>query len=147
MKVYNLRCDHEHHFEGWFSSEEDFCRQTENGLIECPVCASREVTRMPSAPRLNLSGAQAPSAVAGPDQASAQNGAHAELLAAIRHIIANTENVGEQFAEEARRIHYREAPDRAIRGTASPEECEALVDEGIEVAVLPVPDALKQPMH
>lgn len=144
MKVYNLRCEHEHRFEGWFSSEEDFCAQSDKGLIACPVCANRAVTRLPSAPRLNLSGAQEPSP-SSVEQAQAE--VQAQVAAAIRHIVANTEDVGEQFADEARRIHYKETPDRAIRGVATPDECVALVDEGIEIAALPLPVPPKRSMH
>ncbi|NEX62803.1 DUF1178 family protein [Noviherbaspirillum galbum] len=146
MKVYNLKCEHEHAFEGWFSSEDDFLRQSGEGLIACPLCASCKVVRMPSAPRLNLGATQAPGAAPSGAQPTPEQ-RQALLLSAIRQIIAITEDVGERFAEEARRIHHHEAPDRAIRGVASLQECEALVDEGIEVAAFPLPDALKQPMH
>ena len=64
-----------------------------------------------------------------------------------RAVIANTEDVGERFAEEARRIHYREAPERGIRGVASPDEARELADEGIEVFSLSIPDALKEPVQ
>jgi hypothetical protein len=142
MKVLDLRCANGHGFEGWFSSDEDFMEQNGNGLIECPLCADTLVMRMPSAPRLNLSSASdaQPAQAPGADLQSA-------WMKAVRHVIANTENVGERFAEEARRIHYGEAEQRGIRGQASREDRQALEDEGIEVHPLPLPAALKDPLQ
>ncbi|WP_420475364.1 DUF1178 family protein [Noviherbaspirillum sp. ST9] len=139
MKVYNLICEHDHRFEGWFSSEDDFKAQSDAMLIACPVCENHSVRKLPSAPRLNLSGAQASKS----DVEQAQK----QLLDIVRKIVANTEDVGERFAEEARRIHYNEAPERAIRGVASVKEFEALSDEGIDVLPFPVSDALKSPLQ
>ncbi len=140
MKVYNLCCEHDHRFEGWFSSEEDFGAQSGKKLIECPICESRGIRKLPSAPRLNLSSAQVP-----PNDESLR--IQAEVIEVMRKIVANTEDVGERFAEEARRIHYNEAPERAIRGTATQSDRAALADEGIEVISLPMPSALKQPLQ
>ncbi|HJV81747.1 DUF1178 family protein [Noviherbaspirillum sp.] len=140
MKVYNLSCEHDHRFEGWFSSEGDFSAQLGKGLIQCPVCESHGIRKLPSAPRLNLSASQAP-------QTDVSTQIQAEVIEMMRKIVANSEDVGERFAEEARRIHYNEAPERAIRGTASKSECTALAEEGIEVMSLPVPAALKQPLQ
>jgi hypothetical protein len=150
MKVLNLQCSQGHGFEGWFGSEDDYQVQLERGLVECPLCADKGVTRLPTAPRLNLSGAReevvvpAPAsraAPATPEQASVE----ALWLGAVRHVMAHTEDVGERFAEEARRIHYGETEHRGIRGRASVEDAQALRDEGIEVFSLPVPAALKGP--
>ncbi len=139
MKVLNLRCTHEHAFEGWFASEDDFRDQLARDLVECPLCADRAITRLPSAPRLNVSRrADAP----GTPAADAQTAAQAQWLKAMRRVIDKTEDVGERFPEEARRIHYGEARDRGIRGQASRAEADALRDEGIEVQALPVPSAL-----
>ncbi len=97
---------------------------------------------MPSAPRLNLSGATKEKAPAtDPRQMQAQ------LMRALREVLDKTENVGERFAEEARRIHYNEAPARNIRGVTSAEDARALVEEGIDVMPLPVPAALKEPLQ
>lgn len=147
MKVLNLQCSHGHGFEGWFASEDDFQGQLARGLVECPLCGEQTVQKMPSAPRLNLSGASEPAqpkrdVVAAPD-ATLQ----AAWLKMVRHVMANTEDVGERFAEEARRIHYGETEERAIRGQASREETEALLEEGIGVLPLPVPKALKGPVQ
>ncbi|MFM7847088.1 MAG: DUF1178 family protein [Rubrivivax sp.] len=146
MKVLDLRCANGHGFEGWFGSEGDFLDQNGRGLVECPLCADRVITRLPSAPRLNLSGAREPT----PAHAQAEPAAadvQALWLQAVRHAIANTDDVGERFAEEARRIHYGETDARAIRGVASAQERQALNEEGIEVLSLPLPLALQGPVQ
>jgi hypothetical protein len=145
MKVLNLQCSHSHSFEGWFASEDDFQGQLARGLVECPLCGDTAVSKMLTAPRLNLGAAQpAPrqEVMSAPD-ASLQ----AEWLKMVRHVMANTEDVGERFAEEARRIHYGETGERSIRGQASREETEALMEEGIAVLPLPIPKALKEPLQ
>ncbi|GJH28097.1 DUF1178 family protein [Caballeronia novacaledonica] len=149
MKVLDLKCSHEHRFEGWFASTEEFESQLSRKLVACPVCSATDVSRMPSAPRLNLSSArgeaapQAPQAQAAPESAALQ----ARALKFMRELIEKTENVGERFAEEARRIHYNEAPARNIRGVTTPEDAHALLEEGIDVMPLPVPEALKEPLQ
>jgi hypothetical protein len=173
MKVLDLRCAHGHRFEGWFGSEDDYLAQNGRGLVACPSCGDAHVTRLPSAPRLNLSGAREPapkgpakeqapapasaSAAAPAGEAAATTSAHlphapaalAELhaawLAATRRLVERTEDVGERFAEEARRIHYGETPERAIRGRTDARERAALADEGIEVFTLPLPPGLDGP--
>jgi len=142
MKVIDLRCHNGHGFEGWFASDEDFLDQNGRQLIACPLCADTVIVRLPSAPRLNLSGAREPAAQLPAAPADRQ----ALWLKAIRHVLANTEDVGERFADEARRIHYGEADERGIRGLASADEREALREEGIEVMPLPLPAALKEPL-
>ena len=141
MKVLNLRCANGHGFEGWFASEDEFMDQNGRGLVECPLCTDQVISRLPSAPRLNLSGARKPEA---PPQAV---DLQAAWLQTVRALMQNTEDVGERFAEEARRIHYGEEPKRGIRGQATHEERSALQDEGIETLVIPVPHALKGPVQ
>ncbi len=150
MKVLNLRCANGHGFEGWFASDEDYMSQNGRGLIECPICADTVIGRLPSAPRLNLSGAREPEPP--PEtkprpQAPQPADLQAAYLQTVRHLIANTEDVGPHFAEAARRIHYGEEPQRGIRGQASAEEREALREEGIETMSLPMPAALKGPVQ
>jgi hypothetical protein len=154
MKVLDLRCANDHRFEGWFGSDADLQSQQERGLLTCPVCGHNEVERLPSAPRLNLSSSRAETAAKGATAKAAASAAGAQAatlqqlyLKAVRHVLANTEDVGERFAEEARRMHYNEAPERGIRGTASLEEARELAEEGIDVMPLLVPEALKQPVH
>ena len=154
MKVLNLRCTHGHGFEGWFGSEDDFLAQTGQGLVECPLCGDSQVTRLPSAPRLNLSGARAPAvepASAAPAVPVADKTPPPEIqalwLRAVQQVLRNTEDVGERFPEEARRIHYGETAHRGIRGQASAEQRAELAEEGIEVMPLPMPVGLKGQAH
>lgn len=153
MKVLNLQCSQGHGFEGWFASHEDYGSQRERGLVLCPVCNDGDIVKMPSAPRLNLghdAAGTTAAAVAAPVQEVASL-APVHLQAAwmkmVRHVMAHTEDVGTKFAEEARKIHYGETGHRNIRGQASREETEALLDEGIEVLPLPVPAGLKEPLQ
>lgn len=156
MIVFNLACEHDHRFEGWFASADDHASQVERGLLECPMCGSRAVRKTPSAPRLNLSGArEAPAPAPATSGAGPQPVAmmpsperlQALWLEVARRIVAGTEDVGSRFAEEARRIHYEEAPERGIRGTATPEEAEALREEGIDVFAFPLPRAAEDPLQ
>jgi hypothetical protein len=155
VKVLDLQCGSQHVFEGWFASEDDFASQHSRGLVACPMCGDTHITKKLSAPRLNLGAARAPASA--PDNAPRQDlvattdadaGAlQAAWLALARRVLANTEDVGSRFAEEARRIHYGETPQRGIRGQASQAETESLLDEGIAVMPLPLPDALKGPLQ
>lgn len=156
MKVLDLRCAQDHRFEGWFASEEDAQSQFSRNLVQCPVCGDHAVSRLPSAPRLNLSGAtarqEAPKPANAPGAVNAEvqqalQALQARYLSAVRQVLAKTEDVGDRFAEEARRMHYDEAPERGIRGSASAEDVQALAEEGIETFPLIVPDALKQTAH
>ncbi|MEN9889293.1 MAG: hypothetical protein RL559_1330 [Pseudomonadota bacterium] len=156
MKVLNLQCRHGHAFEGWFASHDDFESQRERGLLTCPVCNEADVSKLPSAPHLNLGPSEAPeravanAAAAAPVQEVAQlvpQQLQAAWMQMVRHVMANTEDVGTKFAEEARKIHHGETEHRNIRGQASREETEALLDEGIGILPLPVPAGLKEPLQ
>lgn len=153
MWVAELRCAQGHGFEGWFASREAFEDQSERGLVSCPRCGSQQLERRLSAPRLNL-GAAAPKQP--PKQPPTQPqrqlhhqepaGSAAPLRELLAYLKAGSEDLGERFADEARRIHRGQAPERAIRGKASGAQFEALLDEGIEVLALPDPDLLS-PTH
>ena len=143
MKVLDLQCPHDHRFEGWFASADDFESQLSRKLVACPICGATEVSRLPSAPRLNLSGATS----ASKDKAADVGELQAHVMRALREVLEKTENVGDRFAEEARRIHYNETPARSIRGVTTPEDARALIEEGIDVMPLPVPAALKEPLQ
>jgi hypothetical protein len=149
MKVFDLCCDHEHSFEGWFASIDEFDRQLTAGLVECPICASGNVRKMPTASRLNLSAPQSQQESSGKEPVAMPNdeSMRAMMLQIARHIVANSEDVGERFPEEARRIHYDEAPKRSIRGLASKDEAAELKDEGIEVMPVPFGNLLKNPLQ
>ena len=148
MKVLNLRCANGHGFEGWFASDDEFMAQNGRGLIECPLCADKIISRMPSAPRLNLSGQRepAPQAAVPAPEAPAQQ-LQAQWMQAVRHMLEHTDDVGARFPEEARRIHYDEIEARGIRGQATAEQRRELLEEGIEVMALPMPPALKGPVQ
>jgi hypothetical protein len=137
MKVFDFVCADGHRFEGWFVSLESFDAQHAEGAVRCPICDANDVRRAPSAPRLNLGVDAAPPAE--PDMA--------HLLARLRRVIDETENVGGRFASEARRIHYEEAPARSIRGTATNEERRELEDEGIETFTIALPPALTETLQ
>ena len=143
MIVFDLLCASGHRFEGWFGSAGDFASQQERRLVSCPSCGSAHVERVPSATRANL-GAQPPKAdqpVKTPDMEGKDPFAIAQILYSrmLDELIKKSEDVGKQFPEEARRIHYQEAPARAIRGQATQEEHDELIDEGVPVARLPLP--------
>ena len=145
MKVLDLHCAQQHAFEGWFASEDAFQQQLQAGQVECPFCGDIAITKKLSAPRLNLGAPRAEpkqEMVAMPE-ASLQ----AAWLKMARHVLANTEDVGERFAEEARRMHHGESEERGIRGQASPVEAQALAEEGIDVLPLPLPKVLKEPLQ
>jgi hypothetical protein len=145
MKVFNLACDHGHTFEGWFASHDAFEDQLGRDLVVCPFCESVAITKQLSAPRLNLSGATTDEAVKPPATEQAISVPPAQMWDMMRAFIAKTEDVGPRFAEEARKMHYGEAPERGIRGEASADERDALREEGIDTYVLPVPAFLKEP--
>ena len=148
MIVYELACTHGHRFEGWFGSGDDFVQQQARGLVRCPMCDVPQVERLPSARVAVPKGAPAPAPVPTPTTAPGDNaitGIPPELIAKLREVVRNTENVGTRFPEEARKIHYEEVPARAIRGQASPEEAQALRDEGIDFA--PIPPVLTGDSH
>lgn len=140
MKIFDLQCGAGHRFEGWFASAEEFSTQRAQGMVGCPSCGAQEIERVPSATRFNV-GAQAPAAAkpeAGQDPLALAQKLYSRML---DEILTRAEDVGSEFPAEARRIHYKEAPARMIRGEASRDEHEALVDEGIAVVSLPVPQA------
>ena len=139
MIVFDLRCAQGHSFEGWFASGDEYTRQHDNNLVHCPVCDDGRVERLPSA-RVRVKKSRPPKAPA-PSAADASHdaiaGFPAELVAKLREIVRNTEDVGERFPDEARKIHYEEIAARPIRGKASREEADALTEEGIEFSPLP----------
>lgn len=137
--VFDLGCENSHRFEGWFASSEDFEHQVGRKLVACPLCGNANIVRLPHATHIKSGGKEKPSRAAAATQQQYAN-VGAEMLARlVEHIVENTDDVGSAFPEEARKIHYRETPDRRIRGTASRDEVESLKDEGIDVVALPIP--------
>lgn len=149
MKVLDLQCARGHAFEGWFASEEDFTAQREKSLVQCPLCGDPSIVKKLSAPRLQLASKRA-DPVPGPAVALPASGVQAlaeTWLAVARQVVASTTDVGNRFAEEARKMHYGEAEERGIRGSATPQEVHSLVEEGIEVIPFALPDALKKTLQ
>lgn len=147
MIIYDLSCEQGHRFEGWFRSADDFESQLERHFVRCPQCESSNVRRIPSA--VAIGGSQADEIELGGAHAAKGQGMAAAMMSGdgqiralyrqlVEAIVANTEDVGASFAEEARRIHYNEAPERPIRGQATSDEREALHDEGIDILHLPL---------
>lgn len=149
MKVLDLRCSDGHGFEGWFASGDDFESQLSRGLIECPVCSSRSIAKLLSAPRLNMGNSQPAPPRHELAEMPVRDVGHtaAQRLVALQRLLAETEDVGGRFPEEARRMHYGDAPERAIRGQATLAEANALQEEGIEVVALPVASTPKAALH
>ena len=156
MKVLDLQCAHQHSFEGWFASEDDYIGQLARGLVSCPLCGNASIQKMLSAPRLNLraSRQQTPAQqTAEPDAGVAlghvapSSELQAKFLSAMREVMANTEDVGERFADQARAMHHGDMDARSIRGRTSPEVALELIEEGISVLPLPPLPALKETLQ
>ena len=161
MKVYNLACPLDHRFEGWFASEEDCLAQQDKDMLACPVCDSTNITRMPSAPRIAKSSSMALTnpnedigktsgevvALTGNDHSNLEAQVQAAFLKGMHELMVRSEDVGSSFAEEARKIHYKEAPERSIRGQTTLDEAESLRDEGIEVLAVPMMPAFKNTLQ
>jgi len=173
MLVVDLNCAMGHRFEGWFASSDDLVAQQAKGLVTCPVCGNAHVTRVPSASHVVVHHGgerrrqddeaasqaaaavepkpSAPVAIAGPAPQAPDPEVVRQLqamwLSTVREIVRNTEDVGDSFPDEVRAMHHGAAPERAVRGQASPDERQALRDEGIEVIALPMPEGIKGPLH
>ena len=150
MIRYNLRCEKGHAFESWFQSSAAYEAQEKRKLVSCPACGSVKVERAIMAPQIvtrkgrdQAAPAPAVSAeTAGSESTPLLMAQEIELRAKLKelrdHIVKNADNVGERFPNEARKMHYGDIEHRPIYGEASPEEAKALIDEGVEVAPLPV---------
>lgn len=163
MIKYALGCEQEHEFEGWFSDSHEFGRLKSSGHLDCPICGSNKIEKLlmaPAVPKKSNStpviepvpapetGAvvpapsSSPTMVAMPELPAQLADAHAEIVEKVRefkkHVIDNSEDVGDKFVEEARKIHFGEAEKRGIYGKADVEEAVELLEEGIEV--MPIPD-------
>lgn len=139
MKIFDLQCGAGHRFEGWFASADEFAAQRAQGLVGCPACGAQEIERIPSATRFNTGVPQpATQEPKGRDPLALAQKLYSRML---DELLTRSEDVGAEFPAEARRIHYREAPERMIRGQATQEQHEELVDEGIPVLRMPIPPA------
>jgi hypothetical protein len=159
MIRYNLVCAKGHEFESWFANSAAYDKQARRGLLECPSCGSTKVEKALMTPRLartrksEVAIPAPPEAVTAPEPAAPAAPEPAAPVAMISpqerelrtklkelrdHLVANSENVGQRFPEEARKMHYGEKKHRSIYGSASPDDAKALHEEGIEFAPLPV---------
>lgn len=131
MISFNLKCEHEHEFEGWFKDSAAFAKQAEHHLLECPICGTNKVSKALSAPNISTSRSQA----------KAQNEmavrAHQMIAEMRKSVEENCDNVGEKFAEEARKIHYGETEARGIYGHATADEAKELIEEGVDFTPMP----------
>lgn len=137
MIKYDLKCDNGDEFEAWFGSIADYDKQAEAGLVECPHCGSKHVTKAPMAPSVQTSRSK---------EARKERAVAMAMAAKVReHIKDNFDYVGDKFADEARKMHAGESEERAIWGEATPEEAQALEEDGIPAAALPAELAPVQP--
>ncbi len=153
MILYTLQCGSDHNFEAWFRDGATYEAQVAAGEVSCPVCADTSVSKAPMAPRI-AKGGGAPAPAEPASEAPAGDGTakpamdprqremarlRAAMLTLKKMVQDNCDYVGAEFADEARRIYYGEANDRAIYGEATDEEAEALRDEGVPVGRIPWP--------
>jgi hypothetical protein len=152
MIKYTLQCEREHGFESWFPSGVAYDAQRKRGLVLCPECGSKKISKALMAPNLGTRQNKKPDpasarttavAVAGPSKVAAQLSERQQAILTMmrelrKEVEANAENVGPNFAEEARKIHHDEAPARGIYGEATVDEAKALHEEGIDVYPLPL---------
>ncbi len=152
MIRYSLRCERDHGFESWFQDSSAYDAQVKRQLVSCPVCGSVQIEKAIMAPRIVGKKArdrvepapavpvpaEAPATASTPLMMAQERELRAKLKELRDHIVKNADNVGGQFPNEARKMHYGDIEHRPIYGEASPEEARSLVDEGIEVSPLPV---------
>lgn len=152
MIRYNLQCERGHAFESWFTDSAAYDSQRKRRLVTCPICDSAKVEKAIMAPQIARSRkgrnapasppteapASSPTETATPLMLAQERELRAKLKELRDHVVKNADNVGERFPNEARKMHYGDIEHRPIYGEASSEEARALIDEGIEVAPLPV---------
>ena len=154
MIVFDLKCEQNHQFESWFRSSDAYSDQLAAGLVECPYCGSIEINKAVMAPNVGTKGNQqkpgsiVPSGPVEEPVASAAMSVSSETRELAKkaakaiaefqdHVERSCENVGDNFAEEARKIHYGESEERGIYGETSIEEAQELLEEGVDVMPLP----------
>ncbi|RVA90745.1 DUF1178 family protein [Mesorhizobium sp. M7A.F.Ca.CA.004.01.1.1] len=135
MIRFALICEHEHEFEGWFRSNDDFDTQKKRGFVDCPTCGSHKVQKALMAPAVSTARKQETIALA---MGEAQKQALAQLKAMAEKVRENADYVGDKFAEEARKIHFGESDPRGIYGEATLDEAKSLAEDGVEFTPIPV---------
>jgi hypothetical protein len=132
---FSLICDHDHEFEAWFRSNDDFDRQKKRGFVDCPTCGSTKVEKALMAPAVSTGRKQEKIALAMNEM---QKKAMAEMKALSEKIRENADYVGDKFAEEARKIHFGETEARGIYGEATLDEAKSLAEDGVGFMPIPV---------
>jgi len=132
---FSLVCEHDHDFEAWFRSNDDFETQAKRGFVECPSCGSNKVGKALMAPAVSTGRKKEKMALA---MGQVQREAMAQLKALSEKMRANADYVGDKFAEEARKIHFGETDPRGIYGEATAEEARSLAEDGVDFMPIPV---------
>ena len=145
MKVFNLQCQYGHFFEGWFRSGDDFDSQSSKGILVCPICEDNIISRIPSAAHIQSTRSSSTNDSNNENNKNIDQEVKKKLLEVTQQILQESENVGDQFANEARRIHRKEAEARTIHGTATLDESRELKDEGIDILTIPLGKIKKKP--
>lgn len=135
MIIYDLECDTKHHFEGWFKNADEFAEQQQTGMLICPICGSEEVRKIPSASHITKGSSE--SMTPGRDSDVVEADKHQVLQLFHDYINKNFDDVGNRFAEEAKKMHHGETSARNIRGTATADEVRDLKEEGVSAVQLP----------
>jgi hypothetical protein len=142
MIKYALACEQAHEFESWFPSSDAFETQRKRGFVSCPFCNSAKVEKQIMAPSVARTDKVPNAAAPEPQPMAVLSDRERELRAALwalrEHVMKSAENVGKDFVDEARKMHYGESEERSIYGEADLAEARALLEEGIDVLPLPV---------
>ncbi|MGC6534468.1 MAG: DUF1178 family protein [Parvibaculales bacterium] len=137
MIKYRLQCDKGHEFDGWFANSGAYEAQLHAGRLSCVRCDSSNISKAIMAPAIAKTGSR--KTTIGKADTTAGDGPdiHAMMQKLTQHVEANFEDVGDNFAEEARKIHYGETDERDIYGQTTADEARDLLEEGVPVAPLP----------
>jgi len=141
MIRYTLVCEAGHEFDGWFASGDAYEKQVKLGHVLCAFCGSAKVSKGVMAPNIATGSGSGPDPDSNSGAGSDSAPSHEEAVALVRkfreHVEKTSENVGDRFADEARKIHYKEAEPRGIIGSATQNEARELSEEGVEFHSLP----------
>jgi hypothetical protein len=138
MIIFDLQCVNDHRFEGWFKNTSEFESQLKRAMIQCPICGSEQIAKLPSASHLSLGKAVSQPTLAPQNKAAPYTqDMHVFLRKLHEHVKQHFEDMGNEFAREAKRMHYGEIEERNIRGNATKEEVKELHEEGITAFALP----------
>ena len=136
MILFDLQCDKNHKFECWFASSVNYEEQLKKKMIVCPYCNSTEIKKSLMAPNINIKGITKNNKKNDKIKIS-QNNLENQIRKFKKYIEKNTDNVGKNFAEEAKKIYYGETKSRPIRGESTAEEAQELAEEGRPFSQLP----------